>query len=343
LSKQQAAGSKQQATDTNTRGLGAAFKKPVSVFLAFFSWQILTAPGLALATEPSPSPAKRQVGRIIGAGDKKPRIDLVRPRGGWTVGRMVTIEGEISDPTIDPLTVSINGGRYLLRTFDGKFKRAFPVSNGKNTILVRGTNQGGSTEVTRTVFGQVPTVALSATMTSDTDGVYTDLHVYEPEPGAGPDSQPKAHVFWANTASPTGGQFYLNEQGGNFDQPGYGPYLYTHTSPPVGIYRIDANYWPSGDKAHTVATLDVVLFAGTTSEIRRSIKQPLVAPGETATLAYIKIMKGQQGSIFAPGIDRKPAGPSGVWPKWVTEAPPRRPKNQPSGDSEESAGAEDGP
>src|SRR5256885_36267 len=40
-----------------------------------------------------------------------------------------------------------------------------------------------------------------------------------------------AHVFWANTASPSGGTFFLNEQGGDFDQPGYGPYLYIHGAP----------------------------------------------------------------------------------------------------------------
>ncbi|HWU44557.1 MAG TPA: hypothetical protein VN132_13995 [Bdellovibrio sp.] len=266
--------------------------------------------------------AARQSGKIVGEGKKLATIELSQPTGGWTVNRMVEVSGKISDKTINPITVSINGDRYLLKTFDGVFKRKFPVAPGKNTVVVQGANKAGTVKESRVFYSRISNLPFMATLTSDTDGVYTDLHVYEPKASAQPTDEPSVHIYWADTSSESGGKFYLNEQGGSFDQPGYGPYLYTHASPPVGIYRIDANYWPSGDKAHTLGTLNLVLFGGSPSEIRRRVQQPLVMPGETVTLAYVKIEKGNSASIYVPEIDPKPS--SKVWPEWVRKAPARK-------------------
>jgi uncharacterized protein YfaP (DUF2135 family) len=267
--------------------------------------------------------AQRQSGKQIGSGEKLAKITLEQPTGGWTVSRMVAVTGEVSDTTVDPITVNINGDRYLMRTASGKFSRKFPVTAGKNTVIVSATNKAGSANESRVIFAKVPTVALMAVLTSDTDGVYTDLHVYEPDPSKTDlNLAPTQHIYWAETHSKSGGQFYLNEQSGSYDQPGYGPYLYTHAAPPLGIYRIDANYWPSGDKAHTVATLNITAFGGTSSEVRKTVKQPLVMPGETATLAYLKISKGQIASIYSPGVDPLPRDTK-IWPQWVIDAPAR--------------------
>src|SRR5512140_3766210 len=278
--------------------------------------------GFALAVPAVAAPATRQTGKVLGTGETAPVIALTAPAGGWTVDRMVLVEGRVSDATINPVTVSINGDRYLLKTVNGAFQRKFPVTSGKNAIVVQGGNRGGTGRAERTVYAQVPPVPVFLVLTSDTDGVYTDLHVYEPPPEAtdpetaGKDATP--HVFWARTSSPSGGTFYLNEQGGEFDSPGFGPYLYTHASPPLGFYRVDVNYWPSGDKAHTVATLNVVLFGGTSNEIRRRVKLPLVKPGETQTLAWIKVEKGRRAHIWLPTLETKPADAK-TWPAWVTE------------------------
>lgn len=269
-----------------------------------------------------PAFGARQSGKILGTGEVAPKIELTSPAGGWTVDRMVMVAGNVNDPTINPVTVSINGDRYLLKTVNGSFQRKFPVTAGKNSIQVQGSNKKGATKTERTIFAQVSPVALFAVLTSDTDGVYTDLHIYEPPADAtdlktaGKDAN--VHVYWADTKSPSGGQFYLNEQGGDFDSPGFGPYLYTHTAPPLGYYRVDVNYWPSGDKAHTVATLNLVLFGGTPNEIRRAVKFPLVKPGETQTLAWVRVDKGQQASIYLPTLEEKPKDEK-VWPKWVVE------------------------
>lgn len=262
----------------------------------------------------------RQSGKIIGTGNERPTITLTAPKGGWTVDRMVEVAGSISDSTINPITVSINGDRYLLKTFNGAFKRKFPVVRGKNSIILQGANKAGLAKAQRTLFAEVPSLAMFIVLTSDTDGVYTDLHVYEPLANA-PDpikegEKSNVHVYWADTSSPSGGKFYLNEQGGNFDCPGFGPYLYTHASPPLGIYRIDVNYWPSGNKGHTVANLNLVLFGGTSNEIRRSVKFPLVMPGETVTLGWVRLDKSQKAYLYFPTLETKPSEEA-VWPAWV--------------------------
>lgn len=278
--------------------------------------------GFVFAAQAAATPATRQSGVVLGTGETAPVIALTAPAGGWTVDRMVLVEGRVSDATINPVTVSINGDRYLLKTVNGAFQRKFPVTSGKNAIVVQGVNRGGTGRAERTVYAQVPPVPVFLVLTSDTDGVYTDLHVYEPPPDAAdPATAGKnstTHVFWASTSSPSGGTFYLNEQGGDFDSPGFGPYLYTHASPPLGFYRVDVNYWPSGDKAHTVATLNVVLFGGTSNEIRRSVKMPLVQPGETQTLAWIRVDKGSQAHVYLPTLEKKPED-ARVWPAWVKE------------------------
>ncbi|MBI3180207.1 MAG: histidine kinase, partial [Deltaproteobacteria bacterium] len=176
------------------------------------------------------SAGERQVGVPIGQGKSKPKVTLTAPTGGWTIDRMILVEGSVSDATVDPVVLSINGDRYLMRTFSGNFARKFPAASGKNIVTVMATNRGGTGKAQVTTTANVPPVPLKAILTSDTDGVYTDLHIWEPTDesvtGGKLNSGAMAHVYWANTESPSGGTFFLNEQGGNFDQPAYGPYLY---------------------------------------------------------------------------------------------------------------------
>ncbi|MGC4000357.1 MAG: histidine kinase [Anaeromyxobacter sp.] len=273
-----------------------------------------TLAALLLAAGPAPA---RDAGMPIGQGTQRPEIHLTAPSGGWSVGRMILVEGTVSDPTVDPITISINGDRYLLRTSQGRFSRKFPAAAGKNVVTALGTNRGGTTTAQVTCYAQVPPVPLRAVLTSDTDGVYTDLHIYEPTAASvGPDGALQlakmAHVYWARTASPSGGTFFLNEQGGSFDQPGYGPYLYIHRAPPRGVFLIATNYWPSGDKAHTVGTLNLTLFEGTPAEVKRVVRVPLATPGTTRVLAWVNVLGPQQADVYVPGQDPAPGAP---WPQ----------------------------
>jgi len=272
---------------------------------------------LALPLLIAAAPARDQ-GVPKGKGEKVATVNITAPAGGWTVDRMLKVEGEVSDPTIDPIVLSINGDRYLMRTRQGRFSRKFPAASGKNVVTILATNVGGTAAAQVTTYAQVPPVPLKAVLTSDTDGVYTDLHIYEPtKDSAEPDGSLKprsmAHVYWANTASPSGGTFFLNEQGGDFDQPGYGPYLYVHRAPPRGVYLIATNYWPSGDKAHTVATLNVSLYEGTPGELRRSVRIPLATRGTTRVLAWINVLGDGQAQVYVPSIDPAPSDPR--WPR----------------------------
>lgn len=270
---------------------------------------------LTLVLAAPPISKSRESGVPLGKGTEKPVVKLTSPAGGWSVGRMMKIEGSVSDPTVDPITLSINGDRYLLRTRNGRFSRKFPAAAGKNVVVATATNQGGTGEAQVTCFAQIPPVPLKVVLTSDTDGVYTDLHVYEPtDASVGPDGRLElkrmAHVYWANTSSPSGGTFFLNEQGGDFDQPGYGPYLYVHRAPPKGVFLIVTNYWPSGDRAHTLGTLNLTLFEGTPAETKRLVQIPLATPGTTRVLAWVNVLGEGRADVFVPGQDAL----GGAWP-----------------------------
>ncbi|HLL00713.1 MAG TPA: DUF2135 domain-containing protein [Myxococcaceae bacterium] len=265
----------------------------------------------------------RQTGVPIGSGTQLAKVTISAPTGGWTVDRMMLVEGTLSDTTIDPVVVSINGDRYLMRTYNGRFSRKFPAASGKNIVTVLATNKAGTARAQVTTYAQIPPVPMKAILTSDTEGVYTDLHIYEPtDSSVSGDGQlsggDMAHVYWAETASPSGGTFFLNEQGGDFDQPAYGPYLYVHRAPPKGVYLIATNYWPSGDKAHTVATLNVALFEGTPGEVRRMVRIPLATPGTTRVLAWVNILGDNQAEVYVPSQDPAPRHPS--WPKNLEDA-----------------------
>ena len=242
-----------------------------------------------------PDVVARRGKEMTGQGTEMPVLTLAKPEGGWTTSLQLEVAGTCSDATADPILVNINGVRYYIRSFEGQFSRKFPASKGKNTVIVECANKAGVAQASATVDAVINPIPLKFVLTSDMDGVYTDLHVYEPD---------KTHVYWANTNSPSGGIFFLNAQGGSFDQPGYGPYLYVHPAPPVGVFRVDANYWPGNAVQHTLANLDVITDEGLPTESRKRIRKPLARPGETQTLAYVVIQgNNQPPKIFVPGQD----------------------------------------
>ena len=252
----------------------------------------------------SPEILARRGQLMKGEGAEKPSVTLTKPSAGWTAMMQIDVEGRCSDTTVDPISVNINGTRYWLRSKEGSFARKFPAAPGKNSIVIECTNKGGTGRATAVVDAAINSVPLKFVLTSDTDGAYTDLHIYEPD---------GSHVFWAQTKSPTGGIFFLNQQGEMFDDPGYGPYLYVHPAPPVGVFRVDANYWPGGAVQHTLSNLDVILNEGTPEETRRRIRKPLARPDETQTLAYVVIRPNRSpAQMFIPGQDPESSKPDEV-------------------------------
>ena len=257
-----------------------------------------------------------------------PVLTLSKPAGGWTSGLQITVAGTCSDPAADPIVVNINGVRYYVRNANGSFARAFPAAKGKNTVIAECANKAGVAKASTTVDAVIAPIPLKVVLTSDSDGVYTDLHIYEPD---------NSHVYWADTNSNSGGIFFLNSNGENFDQAGYGPYLYVHPAPPVGVFRIDTNYWPGGAVQHTLANLDLILDEGLPTETRRRVQKPLARPGETQTLAYVVIQGNRQpAKIYVPGQDAERDMPAEV-KEYIKHEPKRE------GESGEDLGSLDAP
>ncbi len=285
------------------------------------AFPLLATAALATSSQ-DPDALARRGKAIAGEGEQVPVLTLSKPEGGWTTSMQLLVSGECSDPTADPVTVNINGVRYFIRASQGVFSRKFPAAKGKNSIIVECANKAGTARATATVEAVISPIPLKIVLTSDTDSAYTDLHIYEPD---------KTHVYWAKTNSPSGGIFFLNEQGGSFDSAGYGPYLYAHPAPPMGVFRVDVNYWPGGAVQHTLANLDVISDEGLPAESRKRVRSPLARPGETQTLAYIVVRGNNQPvRVFVPGQD-----PESDMPPEVAEYKKNEPKL--GADDEESA------
>ncbi|OQW73270.1 MAG: hypothetical protein BVN35_12275 [Proteobacteria bacterium ST_bin11] len=297
----------------DTRWLGG-----IAAFLLVFSTRSLAEP----SADPDILARRGQQRSLPTEAATAPTLTLSKPAGGWTSGLQIAVAGTCSDPTADPIVVNINGVRYYVRNANGSFSRAFAAAKGKNTVIAECANSAGVAKASTTVDAVIASIGLKVVLTSDSDGVYTDLHIYEPD---------NSHVYWADTNSNSGGIFFLNQNGDNFDQPGYGPYLYVHPAPPIGVFRIDTNYWPGGAVQHTLANLDIILDEGLPSESRRRVQKPLARPGETKTLAYVVIQGNRQpAKIYVPGQDAERD-----MPQEVKEFIKHEPKRE--GEAEDSA------
>jgi hypothetical protein len=254
-----------------------------------------------------------------------PQLTLTKPAGGWTSSMQLLVSGTCSDNDADPIVININGVRYYARNNNGSFSRSFPAAKGKNSIIAECTNSAGVSKASTTVDAVIPAIPFKIVLTSDTNSVYTDLHIYEPD---------KSHVYWASTNSTSGGLFFLNSDGESFDQAGYGPYLYVHPAPPLGVFRIDTNYWPGGAIQHTLASLDIILDEGLPTESHRRIQKPLARPGETRTLAYVLFSGNRQpAKIFVPGQDNGRDMPREIR-DYISHEPPREGEEQSSNETQ---------
>ncbi len=265
---------------------------------------VLSNPASATPSDDPDILARRGQQEPRPAATAAPVLTLNKPAGGWTSAMQISVAGSCSDPLADPIIVNINGVRYYARNNNGNFSRNFPAAKGKNSVIAECANSAGTSKASATVDAVIAPIPLKVVLTSDTNSVYTDLHIYEPD---------NSHVYWADTNSASGGIFFLNSDGESFDQAGYGPYMYVHPAPPLGVFRIDTNYWPGGAVQHTLANLDIILDEGLPTESHRRVQKPLARPGETRTLAYIVIQGNRQpAKIYVPGQDAERDMPAEV-------------------------------
>ncbi len=274
--------------------------KTVSLFLLFAGQTALATP----SNDPDVLARRGQQSIVSKTPATAPTISLTKPAGGWTSAMQLQVAGSCSDPQANPIVININGVRYYAQNNNGSFSRAFPAAKGKNSIIAECANSAGKAKASTTVDAVISPIPFKVVLTSDTNSVYTDLHIYEPD---------NSHVYWADTNSSSGGIFFLNSDGESFDQAGYGPYLYVHPAPPIGVFRIDANYWPGGALQHTLANLDIILDEGLPTESHRRVQKPLARPGETQTLAYVVIQGNRQpAKIYVPSQDAERDMPNEV-------------------------------
>ena len=300
--------------------------KPLVTILCLLA--IICHPAFASPSDDPDVLARRGMPPAPQTASEPPTLTLSQPAGGWTSAMQITVSGTCSDPAADPIIVNINGVRYYVRNADGSFSRSFPAAKGKNSVIAECANAAGISKASTIVDAVISPIPLKAVLTSDSDGVYTDLHIYEPD---------NSHVYWADTHSTSGGIFFLNQSGDNFDQAGYGPYLYVHPAPPVGVFRIDANYWPGGAVQHTLANLDIILDEGLPTESRRRVQTPLARPGETRTLAYVVIQGNRlPAKIYVPGQDAERDMPAEVR-NYIKQEP----KREGEGEGEEEEDGEE--
>jgi uncharacterized protein YfaT (DUF1175 family)/uncharacterized protein YfaP (DUF2135 family) len=305
---------------------------PIASYSCIFSnrWSVLLVLSLTLSAQATPTNdpdilARRGQSPTVASEEEEkpapvparaaPTMTLTKPASGWTSALQVTVAGTCSDPAADPIVVNINGVRYYIRSSEGGFSRAFPAAKGRNTIIAECTNVLGTARASATVDANIAPIPFKVVLTSDTDSVYTDLHIYEPD---------RTHVYWADTHSPSGGIFFLNSDGESFDKAGYGPYLYVHPAPPTGVFRVDTNYWPGGAERHTLANLDLILDEGLATETRRRVQKPLARPGETQTLAYVVIQGNRRPPlVYVPGQNAERDMPEAVR-EYLRQGEPRR-------------------
>ncbi|MDD2759528.1 MAG: DUF1175 domain-containing protein, partial [Methylomonas sp.] len=144
----------------------------------------LLAPLPPVFAAPSDDPdvlARRGLKGSTDEHKEPPVLTLTRPAGGWTSAMQIAVAGSCTDTSADPIVVNINGVRYYARNADGNFSRSFPAAKGKNSVIVECANSAGVSKAAATVDAVISPIPLKIVLTSDSDGVYTDLHIYEPD------------------------------------------------------------------------------------------------------------------------------------------------------------------
>jgi uncharacterized protein YfaP (DUF2135 family) len=188
--------------------------------------------------------------------DKKEplKVSITSPRSGWSMERILTLTGTVSDPALNRGTVVINGSPKGLLITEGQFEEEMVMSPGENTVQViveDGQGQVATDEVV--VYSRVPEKDIKIVLTWDTNGTDVDLHVIDPS---------GEECSYNNKETKTGG---------HLDQDvteGYGPETFTLSNAIQGTYEIRAHYYSDNQQPQTIVRVEVILFEGTEKEER---------------------------------------------------------------------------
>lgn len=196
--------------------------------------------------------------------------------GGFTRAREFPLVIKSAD-TSGLLKVVMNGFPMIMKSYDSF--RLLSLSRGVNIISASPyfTNRANtfSDQSSVTVFADVSPVALKVIHTWDTGDNYVDVYVVEPT---------GEECFYGHRNTQLGGVMDIGS-----DTIGYGPQIYTMPFPNPGIYKIYVKYYEGSSSHLTEITTYVVLYEGTTREVRKTFQAVLTAPGEQIAIGQIEI------------------------------------------------------
>jgi uncharacterized protein YfaP (DUF2135 family) len=183
------------------------------------------------------------------------------------------ISGHIAAAHKGPATLVVNGVALPLQVGEsGAFSRPYAFAKGSNSVEVRAEGMAPLRRQFYDAYSGKAPVKLRVLLSWDSDGTDVDLHVIDPT---------GAHTFYADRVSPSGGALDVDVT------TGYGPEIFSHPSPPPGVYHVYVNFFGAGREREivTVAHVTVLIGEGTLREKRQELMVPLRSPGDLM-LAY---------------------------------------------------------
>lgn len=213
---------------------------------------IIALSNIIFATEPEETQKAPQL-----------NVQITSPAGGQTSNRLITIEGTISDTSIQRAYIIVNSAAYLFDVRNGSFQYPLILAPGENIIQILAQSQDGKVASdTLILYASVPTRDVQVVMTWDTP-TDVDLHVIDPS---------GQETFYSSRESKIGGQLDRD------DTDGFGPETFTLSNAIEGKYTVKSKFY--GGTGQTVVKITTVLFAGTSRELAQEYFAFLTKSGQ---------------------------------------------------------------
>lgn len=176
-------------------------------------------------------------------------VQITSPAGGQTSNRLIEVQGNISDSSIQRAYIIVNSAAYLFDVQNGTFRYSLILAPGENIIQILAQNNAGEVASdTLILYASVPTRDVQVVMTWDTP-TDVDLHVIDPS---------GQETYYSSRESKIGGQLDRD------DTDGFGPETFTLSNAIEGKYLVKSKYY--GGTGQTLVKITAVLFAGTARE-----------------------------------------------------------------------------
>lgn len=200
-------------------------------------------------------------------------INITSPRGGWSSERIVDVQGE-TDLDVKFVTLIFNKIPLRLPVKNGQFSRSLVPGPGQNSILAEAVTEDQVFTDSVEFYSKAPYKALKIILMWDTDNTDVDMHVIEP-------NGEECYYGYKNTT--TGGSLDVDIVDG------YGPEIYTRSTPLKGEYTIRARYYSDNGYPQSMVTVYVVIDEGTEYEKIITRETMLTKTGETVEIATVTV------------------------------------------------------